>query len=258
MSRNHQGDSRLKNKPPRKTLKLAIALASLVATIVLIIMWRQSYSSSRHNERVEPSGQIEISTDWAVGFYVEGGLFALVSWTGDWHLAAHRSRFPEHWEDVGAFRLEVLAGNSLSMDWFDASQDNYDYSKDRHDDDLNSMHVVFPIYFLIALFAFYPYLVFLRRPHVRWKRQRKGQCHQCGYDLAGNVTGVCSECGAEILEFDVHPNNARSFLVSVMPGPIARHPKSRDRFRLGIFLLCVIVCATAIILIGVVFREDIM
>ena len=225
--------------------------------MVLIIMWRQSYSSSRRGEHVKPTGQIEISTEWTVGFYVERGRFTVVSWTGNWHLAAQRSRFPEDWDDVKAYRREVLVGYSLSMDWFDASQDNHNYPKNSHND-LNSMHITFPIFILVALFAYYPYLVFLQRPYTRWKRQRKGQCHQCGYDLAGNVTGVCSECGAEILEFDVHPNNARSFLVSVMPGPIARHPKSRDRFRLGIFLLCVIACATAIILIGIVFREDIM
>ena len=31
-----------------------------------------------------------------------------------------------------------------------------------------------------------------------WRRDRKqppGHCWKCGYDLTGNVTGVCSECG---------------------------------------------------------------
>ncbi len=31
-----------------------------------------------------------------------------------------------------------------------------------------------------------------------WRRDRRhppGHCKRCGYDLTGNVTGVCSECG---------------------------------------------------------------
>lgn len=32
-------------------------------------------------------------------------------------------------------------------------------------------------------------------PLRRWRRRRKGWCVRCGYDLTGNVTGVCPECG---------------------------------------------------------------
>jgi RNA polymerase subunit RPABC4/transcription elongation factor Spt4 len=31
------------------------------------------------------------------------------------------------------------------------------------------------------------------------RRIRLGHCHKCGYDLTGNVSGVCPECGAAIL-----------------------------------------------------------
>ncbi len=34
-----------------------------------------------------------------------------------------------------------------------------------------------------------------------WRRDRRhppGYCRKCGYDLTGNVTGVCSECATEI------------------------------------------------------------
>ena len=27
------------------------------------------------------------------------------------------------------------------------------------------------------------------------ERRKRGQCASCGYDLAGNVSGVCPECG---------------------------------------------------------------
>jgi hypothetical protein len=30
---------------------------------------------------------------------------------------------------------------------------------------------------------------------VRQRRRRTGLCSRCGYDLTGNVSGVCPECG---------------------------------------------------------------
>ncbi len=33
-----------------------------------------------------------------------------------------------------------------------------------------------------------------------WRRDSRhppGHCRKCGYDLTGNVTGVCSECGVK-------------------------------------------------------------
>ena len=34
--------------------------------------------------------------------------------------------------------------------------------------------------------------------YILWRRDRRypeGHCQGCGYDLTGNVSGVCSECG---------------------------------------------------------------
>jgi hypothetical protein len=31
---------------------------------------------------------------------------------------------------------------------------------------------------------------------ARRRRRRTGRCHSCGYDLTGNVSGVCPECGS--------------------------------------------------------------
>jgi hypothetical protein len=32
------------------------------------------------------------------------------------------------------------------------------------------------------------------------RRPRRGHCGECGYNLTGNVSGVCPECGSTILE----------------------------------------------------------
>ena len=46
-------------------------------------------------------------------------------------------------------------------------------------------------------FAFTGLLFFWNWPgDVRRQRRERGQCLQCGYDLRGNVSGVCPECGS--------------------------------------------------------------
>ena len=50
---------------------------------------------------------------------------------------------------------------------------------------------------LVAILA-YPMTALARGPVRRWRRRRKGRCLRCGYDLTGNVSGACPECGTEI------------------------------------------------------------
>jgi hypothetical protein len=38
-------------------------------------------------------------------------------------------------------------------------------------------------------------LVRFRQQHRKVDRISKGMCSQCGYNLTGNVSGVCPECG---------------------------------------------------------------
>ena len=55
-----------------------------------------------------------------------------------------------------------------------------------------------PFWFLSLLFAVYPTVAFIRGPYRRHRRRKKGLCLKCGYDLTGNLSGVCPECGERI------------------------------------------------------------
>jgi len=55
-----------------------------------------------------------------------------------------------------------------------------------------SLGAVAPATFLAAWFASNP----LRRRQIA--RAAAGRCPTCAYDLTGNTTGVCTECGTEI------------------------------------------------------------
>ena len=57
-----------------------------------------------------------------------------------------------------------------------------------------------PLLLPVLLFGSYPLLAFLRGPLRRYRRRRNGLCLKCGYDLTGNVSGVCPECGTEVNE----------------------------------------------------------
>ena len=51
---------------------------------------------------------------------------------------------------------------------------------------------------LVLLFCTYPAIVFFRGPYSRYRRRRKGLCIHCCYNLTGNVSGICPECGQKV------------------------------------------------------------
>lgn len=56
------------------------------------------------------------------------------------------------------------------------------------------------IYYLLTLALIYPMiaLLALRRRIVVARRRRRNRCGVCDYDLAGNISGICSECGTRV------------------------------------------------------------
>jgi len=59
--------------------------------------------------------------------------------------------------------------------------------------------VHFPLWAPVLLFVIYPTIAFVRSPvRRRHHRRKRGLCIRCGYNLTGNVTGVCPECGNPI------------------------------------------------------------
>ncbi|MCP4250687.1 MAG: hypothetical protein GY778_26905 [bacterium] len=58
--------------------------------------------------------------------------------------------------------------------------------------------ILFPHWFVFLCFAAYPAAVLVRGPLRCWRRRRKGCCITCGYDVTGNMSGRCPECGRRI------------------------------------------------------------
>ncbi len=57
---------------------------------------------------------------------------------------------------------------------------------------------VIPLWLVFTLLIFYPAAAFLRGPVRRRRRRRRGLCVQCGYNLTGNTSGTCPECGVAV------------------------------------------------------------
>jgi len=68
-------------------------------------------------------------------------------------------------------------------------------AKRTSDHDSNTWYLVFPIWIPMTLFLAYPLLTVYRGIFRRWWRFERGLCPNCAYDLHGNTSGRCSECG---------------------------------------------------------------
>lgn len=55
-----------------------------------------------------------------------------------------------------------------------------------------------PLWLLAGLLLAHPSIALLRGPLRRRWRRRCNACTGCGYDLTGNVSGVCPECGRKV------------------------------------------------------------
>jgi len=55
--------------------------------------------------------------------------------------------------------------------------------------------ICIPLLAISCVLAVYP---IANAPLRRWRRRRKGLCVKCGYNLTGNLSGVCPECGTKV------------------------------------------------------------
>jgi hypothetical protein len=90
---------------------------------------------------------------------------------------------------AGPFRLSRYSGRSFAVDCFGASLERSDGTR-------NELLIIrLPALMLVPVLGGYPFLVLLQGPWRRSRRRAKGLCVRCAYNLTGNVTGVCPECG---------------------------------------------------------------
>lgn len=98
--------------------------------------------------------------------------------------------------------LTAAPGKHWDTDWAGATHQlplGFGYGKTPKDDPTAAGYfgLVIPSWSLILLFALLPALWL-----YRWRIhpiRLPGQCRRCGYDLTGNTSGTCPECGAPVV-----------------------------------------------------------
>ena len=107
-------------------------------------------------------------------------------------------------ENMGPLRLMYFRDFEPSKPGFHGSWGSCSVTR-KHDFNLvdgTQPHTVYvvdcPTWVPVVVLAVYPTLAFIRAPLRRWRRRRRGLCIKCGYDLTGNESGVCPECGEAV------------------------------------------------------------
>ena len=146
----------------RRALLNSAAVPSLLICLAVGVTWGRSY---------ETGDTLYLGT---LAFISEGGSYAAFFWEG-----GHGKRWS--W---GAYAKRCGAARAArSLVHFRCAK--------RH---AGFYEVVVPQWIILGLFGVLP-----AARIARWRRLRRragvNTCRHCGYDLTGNVSGVCPECG---------------------------------------------------------------
>jgi hypothetical protein len=152
----------------RRLLHL-VTLLSLLLCLGVLALWARSYW-------VHDQLQVCAVDHWLILHSTSGVIFV----------------FDNHFIDSQPFRLvwmrqPQLAGPALPDVMRSMVRFGYDGSLPSSADKV----LTFPHWAAAALFALLPSARFYRR----LRRREDGRCKKCGYDLTGNLSGVCPECG---------------------------------------------------------------
>lgn len=83
-----------------------------------------------------------------------------------------------------AYRVTLLRGRFGVLNIGTGSERNWRWAA-----------VTAPIWAIVALFLTYPAVAFVLGPVRSRYRHSRNRCIRCGYDLNGNISGRCPECG---------------------------------------------------------------
>lgn len=77
---------------------------------------------------------------------------------------------------------------------------------------LRTYSLSLPLWAIALVFGAYPTISVAWRATRRYRRRQRGLCLHCGYDLTGNESGICPECGhkAELRSSQVGQQRAYS------------------------------------------------
>jgi hypothetical protein len=188
----------------RRTLFTFFSAVSLLLCVAACVFWVRSYWRGDRVDAFVYPYQYRQTPAWSI---------ALISGKGGLGLSvAHNCRY---YADEARWRREIerRPARRISHDLFPAvyprwSAGDWGWSRAgfqwlRRDETAptywsTQRSVVVP-YWLPALLSAIAPVLSTRARLVRSHRTRRGLCLGCGYDLTGNASGTCPECGTPVL-----------------------------------------------------------
>ena len=101
------------------------------------------------------------------------------------------------WKDIREINKEL---NYLIFRWYRKSPTLIKYNNTNPPIYIRviTSTLIVPLYVPLILSCIYPTIAFIRGPYLRHRRCKKCLCLNCAYNLTGNISGVCPECGEKI------------------------------------------------------------
>lgn len=135
-----------------------------------------------------------------------------------WEIQTHGSRIVTWAHEGRAFASALPEGNPMcgyTRTWggLEATIPSFAFRYKSFSNGLRRLFVLFlscPIWVIAATFVAYPAAVLVCFQLRRWSRRRGGKCLKCAYDLRGNVSGRCPECGDSALPGMLKANRCTS------------------------------------------------
>lgn len=179
-------------------LRSGLAALSLLLCVGMCVLWVRSYWVSDDFLVQANARPLNIHRPWRLT--TGRGVF-VVSWDGRAQLVWYEN-VPPSW---GWLRHRTQSPWNLAR--ISMARDVLIYRVSATE----SLYTVFPweldvpfrtLFVLLAL----PSLVWwLCRKWRRWREPLQGHCDACSYNLTGNISGVCPECGRKIAEANGTP-----------------------------------------------------
>ena len=163
-------------------IRKAVIVGLSLGVVCVVVAWLDSYRKHR------------VDANYPGGCVVRkiGDNCGLVSWRYGW-LSVERI------DNCIPIRQEYLMGQIPGWLWL-----KYQTGKTIHyyehvtADGSRTCQFAVRAWVLAIGFSAYPLIAFHCGPLRQCRRRRRGCCVACGYDLTGNTSGICSECGTEV------------------------------------------------------------
>lgn len=178
-------------------MALVIALLGVFSLFAPITFWKKGTAPSN----VKETGQLlkELGADTvdrppAMRIWLDRGDLRLVHVpTVKYHVSTTPPKDSKSRINAFAFESSTLTVNFLTnarpYPGGPAARIPFTYGETR---------LTIPLWGPFILAAAYPTIFLVKNVYRRRHRRKKGLCLKCGYDLTGNVSGICSECGEKI------------------------------------------------------------